>query len=570
MKQTLLAININHSFMEDLDKFDQVFSSKKSYEAFYAISLQRDLSSSQLKKIFAHLNTSNSVKSIKFSNNSRDYDNLLQDKLVMLHQTLKHNKSIEHIDLTGNWLKKGHVNLLAKILKSNHHISGLKLSDTSLTNKKIKVLANKIHVSKLEELDLSHNSIKAEGMNAILSKFQLAKNVLEILDLSYNYTGNQLIKSVSSIIDTTEKLKVLSLANNNFNDQNIAKLSDVLSKSKCLYSLDISGNTNLGLGGFYEIINLIKQNSNLVQLNIAESFSKIGSRISIAKFDTLLARALLDNQTIIDCGVDIYPQTMHVLKINNYIARQGWNSLKYLEPRLINKEQYKVLKAHNRKVPVSSLFEDLNGEFVAHSISPHANIGFLMGDAISNIIEMSDFIDLNNIHHRFAHESDSLMIKDFHDQNRNLSKAIVYNSLDSRKLREGLSWDLQRHIYEYCDIGDFSNLCIVTFRLLHYACRFVNHNKAIKYQCFRKTNMFFDLEAYFVNYYMPDSSDETSENLHARLLYHFILFRKNLVKIPKYDDPLEPMTLKEIDANGAPYNQLIDNESYFELDMIER
>jgi Ran GTPase-activating protein (RanGAP) involved in mRNA processing and transport len=126
----------------------------------------------------------------------------------------------------------------------------------------------------LTALNLSSNSLKDEGVNAVCEAIQSNKETkLASLNFSYNSIGPVGANAVAAMVAVTGALTKLSLAKNELGEEGIKAICEALEQNKSLKELDISGDkfgykcsTIGGSAGAKRVAKMLGVNGSLTQV----------------------------------------------------------------------------------------------------------------------------------------------------------------------------------------------------------------------------------------------------------------------------------------------------------------
>ena len=179
-------------------------------------------------------------------------------------------------------------------------ISRIDLRESSITSEGVKHLSTfpSQMINKLEELCLSDNNLDSESCPALAQLISLAPH-LKRLDLSNNPNIGQSVGV--SLIKAHDSLEMLYLNKTGIGVEGCQALSKLLSSSKSLKELNISGN-NLPLKAVELIVSGLRHDTTLENLNMSNSQFAHQHTIS-------LASVLKTNHTLVilnlgDCNID--------------------------------------------------------------------------------------------------------------------------------------------------------------------------------------------------------------------------------------------------------------------------
>ena len=221
-----------------------------------------DLTNDCVKHLAVALEQNNSLKELDISHNEITYKGT-----ICLLEALQQNKCLLRLNVSGLSLK-GNGCTLMFLLKYTTTLQVLRLSYCGLTDKCVKYL----HVglgqnNSLKELDISHNSITAEGAIHIFESLQqntclLRLNVsgllrgdsctqmdflrhtttIQLLNLSHCGLADNCVKHLAVALEQNNSLKELDISHNRITAEGAICLLEALQQNKCLEKLNLNGN----------------------------------------------------------------------------------------------------------------------------------------------------------------------------------------------------------------------------------------------------------------------------------------------------------------------------------------
>ena len=190
-----------------------------------------------------------------------------------LAEAIKHNSTITHLNLSGNFLGHGDFTALAEAIKHNSTIRQLDLSENrfGVGDSNI-VLADAIkHNSSITHLNLSSNSFGLRDCTALAEAIKHNSTVRQ-LDLSRTNSGLGDCNIVlADAIKHNSTITHLNFSSNLLKPGDCTALAEAIKHNSTIRQLDLSG-INLDVGRI--VLAAIKHNSTIRQLNL--SGTKIG------------------------------------------------------------------------------------------------------------------------------------------------------------------------------------------------------------------------------------------------------------------------------------------------------
>ena len=132
--------------------------------------------------------------------------------------------------------------------------------------------------SKLQELDISHNSLKPKGIIKIFEKLNISH--LNKLNVSNNVIGEQGADTVGSFLSKNVKLKELDIGCNNLNKSGTKLLCKRIKNLSNLTKLKIDGNNITHLAADY-VMEVLLCNIKLEEIDISDNSLLAAGAVSI-------------------------------------------------------------------------------------------------------------------------------------------------------------------------------------------------------------------------------------------------------------------------------------------------
>jgi Ran GTPase-activating protein (RanGAP) involved in mRNA processing and transport len=153
-------------------------------------------------------------------------------------------------------------------------IETLNLRGNRLSGKGASRLLSRLDPLLIREIDLSHNNLGPESMDAIAKLLEATASLRTLEIESCNLTTSA-IRSLCAGMDSNISVARLNLANNGVSNEAATPISKMLAKSLHLESLDLNYNKIRGQGGT-DIFKSLNKNKFLVDLNL--SWNSMGSQ----------------------------------------------------------------------------------------------------------------------------------------------------------------------------------------------------------------------------------------------------------------------------------------------------
>ena len=267
---------------------------------------------------------------LHFIKECKPFSDTLYTKLVHLF-----GKGLDVVELTY-YCRQGSLSALVLGLGVNTSLTSLNLSHNSIGAEGANSLSWALRKNtSLSSLNLTLNSIGANGTNS-LSEALRVNNSLTSLHLSHNSIGVKGTNSLSEALRVNTSLTSLHLSHNSIGAKGASSLSEVLRVNTSLISLDLSGNS-IGDEGVNFISQTLSVNTSLLTLNLSQNSIADEGANSLSqalRVNTSLTSLHLSHNSIADEGANSLSQALRVntsltsLHLShNSIADEGANSL---------------------------------------------------------------------------------------------------------------------------------------------------------------------------------------------------------------------------------------------------
>ena len=234
--------------------------------------------------------------------------------------------STTHLSVAHNPIGDAGVQVFSLLMFK--HLIQLNISDIGITEVGTCALSDylKVNIS-LQSLEISHNSIKDNGLTGILNN--LPSTLVRLIVSGCHLTHKGAV-SIGKMLSINKTLKYLKISSNFIKDDGISAISDglhinmtliqlvarrcgfhsigaesiakMLQANKTLKYLDISSN-NIGDSGIKAVTHSIRTNSTLIQLKVFNCKSAEG-----------IAKMLMVNKTLKQLGITYNTDTVSTLK----------------------------------------------------------------------------------------------------------------------------------------------------------------------------------------------------------------------------------------------------------------
>ncbi|XP_057709723.1 NACHT, LRR and PYD domains-containing protein 12-like [Corythoichthys intestinalis] len=223
----------------------------------------------------------------------------------LLASVLNSQANLRHLDLSYNRLSDEGVEILSKGLSSPHCIlQVLKLKNCKITKRGCLSLAEKLELSHLEELDLSHNDLSDEGVENLSKGLASPHCKLKVLNLSACLiTMRRCLSLAEALKLNSSHLQELDLSKNNLSDEGVGILSEGLASQHCnlkVLNLSKCWITNRGCVSLAEALKL--NNSYLQEFDLSEN-KLLDEGINILSKGLASPHCILKLLKLSDCGI---------------------------------------------------------------------------------------------------------------------------------------------------------------------------------------------------------------------------------------------------------------------------
>ena len=290
-----------------------------------------DLQTVGIRKILASINISNLTK-LNVS------DNNIFSKFVIRNILICANNLVA-LDVSCNEMYLANVNQCCSSLVQ------LNMCNCGITDKGVPALALVLSTnSKLQELDISHNYLKAKSISKIFKR--LGNLNLTKLNLSNNVIGEQAADMVGNFLSKNTKLKELDISCNNLYESGTKALCKRITNLSKLIKLKVGGNDFTHLAA-HVVATVLLHNIYLEEIDISDNTLLAAGAISIfnGMKNIFTLRNVNTSHNWITCEAAgniaaILSQNTHLRKVylsKNYLAANGiitlcraMNNIQYL------------------------------------------------------------------------------------------------------------------------------------------------------------------------------------------------------------------------------------------------
>ena len=179
-----------------------------------------------------------------------------------------HITSIQSLDVSRNSIMTEGAETLAKIIQQSTCLETLDVSSNKIGVNGALALAEALHTnSSLHVLKVSCNAIGAEGA-ILLSQGLVHNHTLQELDVSFNCIGVNGSRALIEALHTNNSLQVLNVSDNAIGDDGAKALTEALHTNNCLQVLNISCNS-IGVDGAKALTEALHTNNSLQVLDVS-------------------------------------------------------------------------------------------------------------------------------------------------------------------------------------------------------------------------------------------------------------------------------------------------------------
>ena len=329
-----------------------------------------------------HNSDNDTVKSSDIKEDEWHLQNIskVEYRVTFLCDCLKEDNTLQSLRLHNNKIfthENSHianVMMIAKTIQINTKIQKLDMSHNSISNNGTAVICDILMINEsLREINLKGNSITQQGA-ITLSKAIQVSNTLQKLNLSVNKISDDGAAAISDSLKINVSLQELNLAWNNITNEGANKIAEAIQATKTLQKLDLSIN-KISDDGAAAISDSLKINVSLQELNLAsnnittEGAKKIAEAIQVTK---TLQKLILDSNNIYDDGAAAISDS---LKINVSLQELdlGGNKITTEGAKKIA-EAIQVTKTLQKLILVSNKIRDDGAAAIGNSLMINASL----------------------------------------------------------------------------------------------------------------------------------------------------------------------------------------------------
>jgi len=277
----------------------------------------------------------NHLKNFDLSYNKKMNISLLKHVLSL--------KNISQLNIQSNNLGDRNMIIIAKYIKDNNiKLKTLQLQSNYLGERGCKSIAELIkNNNNLTSINLAGNPVGHRGIKYICNAIELYPNVLEELLLNYTECNNYCSKDIYNMLIKSNKLKIISLIGNCFNNEGIDIILSALRINNSLKEISIGENKNINSKAFLNLASYLRFNKSLISLEIKSS------RLS----DDILkqiSKSLSNNKNIISLNlIDNNLGYYNIMKFGLSVRKnETINEIKLLLNKPLKDEQISIKKCN--------------------------------------------------------------------------------------------------------------------------------------------------------------------------------------------------------------------------------
>ena len=309
MQEMLAVAHLLSKPLPSIEMLGNVFSSNQFNMArMYLFGLQYDKESDWIKDVCRAVSPSglcadgdNSAHISEFLKNlcSEKHNELLVCQLVHESQMEHLARSVVDYVAPDGVLTIQHTPMtaidvwaVAFVCACSNALKQITLMDVNADDTVMKVMSSSLiqpHISSLQSLDVSANSITAEGAETLSTIIQQS-TCLETLDVTRNRLGVNGALALGEALHTNNSLHVLDVSWNAIGDNGARALSEALHTNNSLQVLYVLDNA-IGDGGAKALADALHVNESLKTLHM--TYNKIGVDGAVS-----LSEALVNNHTL--------------------------------------------------------------------------------------------------------------------------------------------------------------------------------------------------------------------------------------------------------------------------------
>ena len=252
---------------------------------------------------------------------------------------LKHVLSLSNVsqlNIQSNDLGDENTITIVNYIKDNNiKLKILELQSNFIGETGSKSIAELLKDNKyLTSINLAGNPIGYKGVKYICNAIELYQNVLEELLLNYTRCNNYCSKDIYNMLIKNNKLKIISLIGNFFNNEGIDIILSSLRINNSLKELSIGENKNNNSKGYLNLASYLRFNKSLISLEIKSSHLNDDILKQITK--SIMNNKKIISLNLIDNNLGYYT----IMKFGLHICKNDViNEVKLLLTKPIKDEQ---------------------------------------------------------------------------------------------------------------------------------------------------------------------------------------------------------------------------------------
>jgi len=214
------------------------------------------------------------------------------------------------------------VEVLAKALETNSHVTHLNLESSQIKNEGIKALAEMLKINRtMKDLNLERCLIGVEGIKALATALKLNDTVVDI-NLADNWQcGIEGAEAMAAVLSTNAAIKRLNLEECKIGDAGVEALASALRINRVLTHLRLHRN-DVGVQGAQALATALKSNKTVVDINLAQNFCSCGDEAAEALAGMLTTNRTITRLNLERCfiGVEGIKALATALKLNDTVV----------------------------------------------------------------------------------------------------------------------------------------------------------------------------------------------------------------------------------------------------------
>jgi Ran GTPase-activating protein (RanGAP) involved in mRNA processing and transport len=207
---------------------------------------------------------------------------LSKEDMLFFVDTLKKDKFCTDLQFSPGTLASQNIGILVDALKITEHVTGVALSHNSLSAEAEKIANLLKHNNTIQELELQDTGISPDELFVLAEALEVNKS-LEKLNLRDNYIGSRInfarlkkknaLARFAEALKKNQALKDLNLSKCNLNEEDALLIVSALRDNTNIKNLDISGNL-LMPKAIIAILDALHANQSLISISLDINYRK--------------------------------------------------------------------------------------------------------------------------------------------------------------------------------------------------------------------------------------------------------------------------------------------------------